>query len=141
MKINIKRINDDFLMEATNDTNNTLLMDGSESIGGHNKGMRPMQLLLVSIGGCSAIDIISILKKQRQDIQDFQVEVESDSIKVEDHSVFKDIEVKFLIQGTVDLDKAKRAAELSFTKYCSVSKALEYGSNVSYSVYVNGQLA
>ena len=51
------------------------------------------------------------------------------------------IEVKFLIQGTVDLDKAKRAAELSFTKYCSVSKALEYGSNVSYSVYVNGQLA
>ena len=61
MKINIKRIDDDFLMEATNDTNNTLLMDGSESIGGHHKGMRPMQLLLVSIGGCSAIDIISIL--------------------------------------------------------------------------------
>ena len=61
MKINIKRIDDDFLMEATNDTNNTLLMDGSENIGGHHKGMRPMQLLLVSIGGCSAIDIISIL--------------------------------------------------------------------------------
>ena len=60
MKMQIKRLDDDFLMEAINDTNNSLLMDGSESIGGHHKGMRPMQLLLVSIGGCSAIDIISI---------------------------------------------------------------------------------
>lgn len=81
MQINIKRIDEDFLMEATNDTGNTLLMDGSESIGGHHKGFRPMQMLLAAVGGCSAIDIISILKKQKQEIESFEVVVDGDSQK------------------------------------------------------------
>ena len=66
MKINIKRIDEDFGMEAINEDGNTLLMDGAADIGGHGGGMRPMQLLLAAVGGCSVIDVILILKKQKQ---------------------------------------------------------------------------
>ena len=139
MKIQIKRIDNDFMMEAVNDTGNSLRMDGSDSIGGNNGGMRPMQLLLTAVGGCSAIDVITILKKQRQDIHSFEVDVDGESVKTEDHSVYKTIELVFKMTGTIDPEKARRAAELSFTKYCSVSKALEFSSEITYSLYVNGE--
>lgn len=138
MRVNIKRIDNDFLMEAVNDTGNTIVMDGSESIGGRNAGMRPMQLLLTAVGGCSAIDMISILKKQRQAIQDFSVQVDGDKVKVDDHSVYKNITITFTINGAIDPEKALKAAELSFGKYCSVSKALEFSSDIAYSIVLNG---
>lgn len=140
MKMHIKRIDDDFLMEAVNDTNNTLLMDGSESIGGHHKGMRPMQLLLAAVGGCSSIDIITILKKQRQNIESFEVEVDSDSIKVDDHSEYQNIAIHFRLKGAIDADKALKAADLSFNKYCSVSMALQPQSHIHYTIEINGEL-
>jgi len=65
MKINIKRLNNDYHMEAVNEEGNVLQLDGAPAIGGHNLGMRPMQLLLTALGGCSAIDVIMILKKQK----------------------------------------------------------------------------
>lgn len=140
MKISIKRTDNDYRMEAINDTGNVLLMDGSESIGGHNSGMRPMQLLLAAIGGCSAIDIISILKKQRQEISSFACDVDGDSVKNGEHSVYETIDIVFRIEGKIDPEKALRAAELSFTKYCSVSKALEYSSLIRYKVELNGKM-
>lgn len=138
MLINIKRIDSDFLMEAVNETGNTLLMDGSESIGGHHKGFRPMQMMLAAVGGCSAIDIISILKKQKQEIESFEVAVEGDKQSVDSYSVYKTIDIHFKITGKVDKEKAERAAQLSHDKYCSVSKALEYSSEIRFKVTVNG---
>ena len=85
MKINIKRIDDNFNMEATNDTGNSIIMDGSPDIGGAGKGMRPMQLLLAAVGGCSAIDVILILKKQKQIIESFEIEVDGEREKIEDY--------------------------------------------------------
>jgi putative redox protein len=140
MKMQIKRLDDDFLMEAINDTNNNILMDGSESIGGHHKGMRPMQLLLAAVGGCSSIDIISILKKQRQSIESFELEVDADSVKVEEHSVYKDIAIHFKLRGDIAADKALKAAELSFNKYCSVSMALQPQTRIHYTIEINGEL-
>lgn len=137
MKINIKRIDDDFNMEATNEDGNTLLMDGAPDIGGHGKGMRPMQLLLVAVGGCSAIDVILILKKQKQIIESFEIEVEGEKEKIEDYSLFKDICLHFKIKGQVDLDKAEHAVKLSIEKYCSVSKTLEPTAKITYKVTVN----
>ena len=139
MKIHIKRINEDFQMEAVNEEGNTIMMDGSPSIGGANLGMRPMQLLLAAIGGCSAIDVIHILKKQRQDITSFSVEVDGMSEPVEDYSLYRNITVLFRIKGNVDVKKALKAAQLSFEKYCSVSKTLEPNVTVSYAVFVNGE--
>lgn len=137
MTINIKRIDNDFLMEATNDTGNTLLMDATEGVGGHEKGFRPMQMMLAAVGACSAIDIISILKKQRQEIEGFEVVVDADKQHVESYSVYKTIDIHFKIKGKVDIEKAEKAAQLSHDKYCSVSKALEYSSEIRFKVSVN----
>ena len=136
MKIHIKRINEDFQMEAVNEEGNTIMMDGSPSIGGANLGMRPMQLLLAAIGGCSAIDVILILKKQRQVITSFSVEVDGMSEPVEDYSLYRNITVLFRIKGNVDVKKALKAAQLSFEKYCSVSKTLEHTANIEFKVIV-----
>ena len=137
MKINVKRLNDNFHMEATNEEGNALQMDGSPDIGGEGKGMRPMQLLLAGIGGCSAIDVILILKKQKQVIESFEVEVEGEREKIEYYSLFRDICLHFKICGQVDKDKAERAVKLSIEKYCSVSKTLEPTAKISYKVSVN----
>lgn len=137
MKINIKRIDDDFNMEASNEDGNTLLMDGSTEIGGHGKGMRPMQLLLTAVGGCSAIDVILILKKQKQVIESFEVEVEGEREKIEDYSLFRDIVLHFKIKGQVDYEKAERAIKLSLDKYCSVSKTLEPTAKITYKLTIN----
>lgn len=114
MKIHIKRINEDFQMEAVNEEGNTIMMDGSPSIGGANLGMRPMQLLLAAIGGCSAIDVIHILKKQRQDITSFSVEVDGMSEPVEDYSLYRNITVLFRIKGNVDVKKALKGRPAVF---------------------------
>ena len=102
MKIAIKRIDNDFNMEAVNEEGNTLLMDGAKDIGGKGKGMRPMQLLLSAIGGCSAIDVILILKKQKQIIDSFEIEVEGAREKIDDYSLFRTIKLHFKIKGKVD---------------------------------------
>ena len=72
MLIKIKRLNDTTHLEATNEDGLSFQMDGSSDVGGKNLAMRPMQVLLSSLGGCSAMDIISILKKQRQPLEDIQ---------------------------------------------------------------------
>lgn len=137
MKINLKRLDDDFNIEATNEDGNTLLMDGSTEIGGHGKGMRPMQLLLAAVGGCSAIDVILILKKQKQVIESFEIEVEGEREKIQDYSLFRDIVLHFKLKGKVDYDKAERAIKLSMEKYCSVSKTLEPTAKITYKLTIN----
>ncbi|MBK6520922.1 MAG: OsmC family protein [Bacteroidia bacterium] len=137
MKINVKRLNDNFHMEARNEDGNSIQMDSSPEIGGEGKGMRPRQLLLAAVGGCSAIDVILILKKQKQEIIDFDVEVEGESEKVEDHSLFRNITLHFKIKGNVDFDKAERAVKLSIEKYCSVSKTLEPTAKINYKITLN----
>ena len=67
MDIVIKLLDENFTMESQNESGNSFIMDASENIGGQNKGMRPMQVLLASLGGCSAIDVLNILKKQRKE--------------------------------------------------------------------------
>ncbi|MBN8691884.1 MAG: OsmC family protein [Bacteroidetes bacterium] len=137
MKVNIKRLNDNFHMEARGENGEVLQMDGSPDIGGNNLGFRPMQMLLAAVGGCSSIDVILILKKQKQVIESFEVEVDGEKEKVEDHSVWKNIVLHFKIMGQVDYDKADRAVKLSMDKYCSVSKILQPTSNITYKLTVN----
>ncbi len=125
-------------MEATNEDGNVIHMDGAPEIGGHGLGMRPMQLLLTAIGGCSSIDVILILKKQKQEIESFEVEVEGEKQKVEDHSIFSEIVLHYKISGKVDPEKAEKAVKLSMEKYCSVTKILEKTARISYKITVNG---
>lgn len=139
MKIQLKRINEDYLFECSNEAGNKILLDNTSQPGA--KGVSPMESVLMAVAGCSGIDVVSILKKQRQNITAFAAEVEGDRVSIEDAKPFKSIKVKFMIEGAVDASKALRAAQLSFDKYCSVSKTLEPNVEVGYEVFVNGKLA
>lgn len=137
MKITLKRLNDDYHMEASNETGNSIQMDGSPKIGGQNLGARPMEVVLMSLAGCSSIDVLSILKKMKQDVTDYNVEVTAER-REEVPSIFTKIHIKFLVKGNdLDEDKVNRAAQLSAEKYCSVSKILEPTADVSWSVELN----
>lgn len=137
MKITLNRINDDFLFECTNTAGNSILLDNTSLPGA--KGVSPMESVLMAVAGCSGIDMVSILKKQRQNVTKFSAEVEGERIQVDDAKPFKSILVKFLVDGDVDPAKAQKAAQLSFEKYCSVSKTLEPNVTVNYEVTVNGE--
>lgn len=133
MKVTVKKLEKEQHMEAENEEGGLVRMDGKTRIGGLEGGISPMQLLLAGIGGCSAIDIVGILEKQKQDLQDLKVEVDGDRQKKETFSEFKNIHLKFIFSGDLDPRKVERAIDLSINKYCSVSKALEKGSKITHS--------
>lgn len=136
MKITIDQLKGTH-MEAASEEGGLIRMDGSRSIGGLKGGFSPMQLLLAGAGGCSAIDIIGILEKQKQELQDLEVEVEGDRQKKETYSEFKTIHMHYIFTGNLDERKVERAIDLSINKYCSVSKTLEKTSEITHSYEIN----
>lgn len=138
-KVNIKRISGNFHLEAVSENGNSVQMDGAEKIGGENKGVRPMEMLLMALGGCSTIDIISILNKMKQPLADIQIEIEGEREEGVEPSLFKNIEVVFKCTGEVDSEKLKRAVSLSMDKYCSVAKTLEKSAEIKYSILLNNE--
>ena len=137
MKVTIDHLKD-MHMEAENEEGGKIRMDGSSSIGGLEGGFSPLQLLLAGIGGCSAIDIIGILEKQKQDLQNLQVIVNGNKQSKENHSEFNTIHLNFIFTGNLEEKKVQRAIDLSLDKYCSVSKALEKGSEITHSYEIKG---
>ena len=133
MKIELTRINDAVNLEAKNEEGNTLLIDGSADIGGEGLGMKPMQLLLVALGGCSSMDLLSILKKQRQPIKSYKVIVDGDRVKEGDVALFRTIKLHFVLVGDLDRDKVEKAVLLSVEKYCSVTKTLDPTATITHS--------
>ncbi len=138
MKITLDRIDDEYLFECKNELGGTMLLNNIRTP--EDKGVSPMQAILMAVAGCSGIDVVSILKKQRQNITKFSAEVDGDRVPVDDAKPFKSIKVTFFIDGEVDPQKAYKAAQLSFDKYCSVSKTLEPNVEISHEVIVNGDL-
>ncbi len=137
MRITLERMNKAVHMKATNEDGAIIYVDGAASVGGENKGFRPMQLLLAGLGSCSSIDIISILKKQKQPLEDLQVLVDGDREKDKVPSLFQDIHVHFRFRGDLDEKKVKRAVDLSMKTYCSVTKILEKTAKITYSFEIN----
>ena len=137
IRIEINRLNDAFHFSAVNENGNTVQLDASPDIGGTNQGMRPMQMLLAAMGGCSAIDVINILKKQRQDLTDVKITVTGDREKNAVPSLYQTVHAHFRFFGNVDPDKAEKAINLSIEKYCSVSRTLEKaGATITHSFEV-----
>ncbi len=136
IKIELERVSDTFHMEAKNESGNSIHIDASPDIGGTNKGVRPMQLLIAAMGGCSAIDVINILKKQKQTLDDIKVTVTGEREKDAVPSLFTEVHAHFRLYGNIDEEKAKKAVSLSVEKYCSVAKTLEKTATVTYSVEV-----
>jgi putative redox protein len=138
MRIELKRLDDAFHFEAISETGNIAMMDAGENIGGHNKGVRPMQMMIMGLGGCSAIDVVLILKKQKQVIEDFQISIDAEREKDKEPALWETIKIHFKLKGKIEKEKAERAVQLSMDKYCSVSRTLEIaGAKITYKVSVN----
>ncbi|HVV55117.1 MAG TPA: OsmC family protein [Mucilaginibacter sp.] len=134
----LSRVNGDFGFEATDQKGHTIRMDSSPESGGEDFGVRPMQTLLMGLGGCSAIDVISILKKQRQDVKDYKMTISGERETGKEPSLWKSIIVEFHLYGDIDPDKAARAVDLSVNKYCSVAATLMgSGTEIKSKVFVH----
>lgn len=102
----------------------SVVMDGAPEAGGRNLGVRPMEMLLLGLGGCSSFDVVMILQKSRQAISDCEVLLEAERAN-EDPKVFTRIHMHFIVKGhNLSADKVERAVNLSAEKYCSASMML-----------------
>ena len=135
--VKLNRVNGDYGFDSINDNGTIVKMDTNPEMGGQEYGARPSHLLLNALAGCSSIDVISILKKQRQEITDYNVTVTGEREAGVEPSLWKHIEMTFEISGNVDEDKAKRAVEISMNKYCSVAITLvRAGATINTNVVV-----
>ena len=139
MAIYLDRINNKYLFELSNENGHKVLLDRKYSPDYNVKGASPMELLLMGVAGCSSIDVISILEKQKLDPDSYKMEVEGERESTPGKP-WKRIHVKLHIEGNIPSDKIIRAAALSFDKYCSVSKNLEKSTLIEHSIYLNGSL-
>ena len=136
MKIELNRINKELHFQGIGIADVAINIDGSPEIGGENAGARPMELILMGLGSCSAIDIVQILKKQKQMLSDFKIEIEAER-ENKIPAVFKTIHVNFHFTGELDKNKVEKAIELSLNKYCSVTAMLNKTAKINYSVSIN----
>ncbi|MBS1565401.1 MAG: OsmC family protein [Bacteroidetes bacterium] len=142
IEIDIKRLEGDYGFEATDANGHHVRMDTSPDGGGINFGVRPMQILLMGLGGCSGIDVVSILKKQRQQVDGFSMKIKGEREKDVVPSLWETVHIVFELTGQIDPDKARKACELSVQKYCSVAETLRKGgAAITWSLIVNGQEA
>ena len=138
IKISLNRVAGDFGFEAIDASGHVLKMDTSNESGGVDFGIRPMQVLLMGMGGCSGIDIVIILQKQRQTIENFSMKIEGEREAGKEPSLWENVKLVFELTGTIDLDKAQRACDLSMNKYCSVAETLRRGgTHLTWEVRVN----
>ncbi|MCX7793058.1 MAG: OsmC family protein [Thermodesulfovibrionales bacterium] len=114
------------------ETGHAIVMDGDRAFGGENTGPRPMELLLLGLGGCTGMDVVSILQKKRQELEGLEIIV--DGKKAEEYPKrFTDVNIEFRLKGkNLSEEAVKRAIELSMEKYCSVKATLEGDTKVSF---------
>ena len=123
MKANVKWV-DGLQFVGINERNSAVVMDGLPAAGGEGVGMKPTELLLVALAGCTAMDVISIMKKKRQDVREFSVAVEG-SQRADYPQSFSEIKMVYRVKGdNIDEEALKRSIELSEEKYCSVRMTL-----------------
>lgn len=139
MNIRLERIHQsdgEVQFAATNGAEHTVTISSSNERW---DGARPMELVAMGLASCSSIDVLSILQKQRQQVDRYEVSVEAERDYDNVPAVFKHIHLHFSVEGKVDPPKVQRAIELSLTKYCSVSKMLEKTASITYAYTVNGE--
>jgi putative redox protein len=137
IKVELARVHGDYGFEVKDMYGQSVKIDNSPEHGGDHFGVRPMQMVLMALAGCSGMDVISILKKQRQTVTDYKTIVRGERESGVEPSVWKNVELEFIIYGDVDEAKAQRAAELSINKYCSVAETIRRaGGSIKWSVKI-----
>jgi putative redox protein len=132
MKVFLDRVNKDVHFSIRNEDGNNVEVDGSPEMGGAGLGVRPTELLLMGAASCSAIDVIAILRKMKQPLEDIQVAVDGEK-QQEIPRVFVNIHMHYTLTGNLKKEKVARAIELSVTKYCTVSKMLDKTAEITTS--------
>ena len=123
---------DGMLMVGKSHSGHSITMDGPPEIGGDNLGVRPMEMLLLGVAGCTMIDVVTTLKKMRQELTHCETKVNAE--RADDHpKVFTNIHIQFLIKGNaLDSKKVEKAITLSAEKYCSASIMLGKTASISH---------
>ena len=137
MKVELKRVNDAVHFEASATSSSVKVhIDGSPDMGGLGLGVRPMEMVLMALASCTSLDLVSILRKQKQDLKDLSVSVEGKR-REQIPTTFTKIHMSFTLKGSIDPGKANRAAELAVKKYCSVHDMLVAGVvEITYSLEI-----
>jgi putative redox protein len=131
MKVRVKWVEGVTFLGET-ESSHAIVMDGAPEGGGRNLGPRPMETLLAGAGGCTAYDVVTMLRKARQDVVDVAVELDADRAP-EDPKVFTRIRLHFVVKGrNIRREAVERAIELSATKYCSASIMLGKTAEISH---------
>ena len=132
MKSKIKLV-EDMQFVGVADSGHAVVMDAPPSVGGRNTGSKPSELLLMAFGGCTGMDVISILRKKKQDVTNFEMNVKGEM--PESHPrLFTNIHIEYVVAGkNISEDAVKRAIELSLDKYCMVGNTLNKASKITSS--------
>jgi putative redox protein len=116
-----------------------LVMDARADVGGENKGPRPTELLLAALGGCTGMDVVSILRKMRVEFDRLEVAVEANE-RTEHPKYFERFRLVYRVDGNaVPADKVKRAVALSESQYCNVAGLFKHGAKIDYRIEINGE--
>ncbi|GAB3504193.1 OsmC family protein [Spirosoma knui] len=137
MQVELARVDDAFHFEAVGLSGVAQHIDAATDIGGHNAGARPMEMLLMGLAGCSAIDVILILNKQKQRIDDFRLKVDGLREKGATPAPFKKVHITYLLKGELNAEKVQRAIDLSMDKYCSATAQFRPSAEITYSFEIN----
>ena len=123
---------DGMLMVGKSHSGHSITMDGPIAIGGENLGVRPMEMLLLGVAGCTMIDVVTTLKKMRQDLSHCETKISAERAN-EHPKVFTDIHIHFIVKGKdLDSKKVDKAISLSAEKYCSASIMLGKTANITH---------
>jgi putative redox protein len=123
-RIHLKQIDQDYQFVTTDEAGQQITMDIPVDQGGHGNGVRPMQALLSALGGCSAVDIVMILKKQKETIENFEMIIDGERQVGKEPALWETIHILFKLKGTMTQERAEKACTLSIDKYCSVAATL-----------------
>ena len=136
MEVKLNRVNHAFHYKATNSDKIVVNIDANAAIGGEGKGVRPMELVLMGLGGCASIDLGLILNKQKQELQDYQVHITA-TRKDNVAKTFDTINLHFILWGILDKQKVEKAIDLTLSKYCSVALSLSKEIKITTTFTVN----
>jgi len=136
-RIHLKQIDQDYQFVTTDEAGHQITMDIPVDQGGHGSGVRPMQALLSALGGCSGVDIVMILKKQKQNITLFEMDIDGEREADKEPALWKTVNIVFKFKGTMSKEQAEKACALSIDKYCSVAATLRAaGAVITWSVEI-----
>ena len=122
--ITIKRTDNDYQFQTLDETGQVMTMDIPADQGGHGKGVRPMQALLSALGGCSGVDVVMILNKQKETLDHYEMVISGERAVGKEPALWETIHIIFKLKGSMTKEKAEKACALSIDKYCSVAATL-----------------